>query len=180
MTSSRATGPAATFDTIITAIGYRYNRSLLVDRIVGDERAHARARSGTTPRAPTSAQPVPGFPNMFILLGPNSIGINSVIFSLEAQIAYVMDALRDDGARRRRRLEVRPEALDGFVDEVRSPQRAAASGPTAAARPTTSTTTAATSRIYPGFAAEFRRRTRRFDPAPYTLSRTADREPVSG
>ena len=41
---------------------------------------------------------VPGFPNLFILLGPNTgLGHNSMVYMIESQIAYVMDALRDDG-----------------------------------------------------------------------------------
>src|SRR3954451_19968028 len=43
---------------------------------------------------------VAGFPNLFILLGPNTgLGHSSMVYMIESQIAYVMDALRE--ARRR-------------------------------------------------------------------------------
>jgi cation diffusion facilitator CzcD-associated flavoprotein CzcO len=76
-------------DTIITAIGYRYNRSLLVDRMSG---VGGRSLGDVWNQSPCAylASAVPGFPNMFILLGPNAIGINSVIFTLESQIQHVM------------------------------------------------------------------------------------------
>jgi hypothetical protein len=54
---------------------------------------------------------MPGFPNLFLLLGPNTgLGHSSMVYMIESQIAYVLDALRrcatraDDrrGARRRR------------------------------------------------------------------------------
>ena len=38
---------------------------------------------------------VAGFPNLFMLVGPNTgLGHNSIVFIIESQIAYVMDALR--------------------------------------------------------------------------------------
>ncbi|MEA2123240.1 MAG: hypothetical protein QOI80_22 [Solirubrobacteraceae bacterium] len=156
-------------DTIISAIGYRYSRSLLVDRLTG---AHGRTLGDVWNRSPRAylGSAVPGFPNMFILLGPNAIGINSVIFSLEAQIAYVLDALRTMDREGVRRFELRPEALEGYVEEV--DRRSAGSvwtdgGCTAYYLDETGRNFA----IYPGFAAGFRRRTRRFDPAPYETAR---------
>ncbi len=45
---------------------------------------------------------VPGFPNFFIMLGPNTgLGHNSMIYMIESQIAYVMDALRELREQRR-------------------------------------------------------------------------------
>jgi cation diffusion facilitator CzcD-associated flavoprotein CzcO len=77
-------GERRSFDTIITAIGYRYSRSLLVHRLTGVGGRTLGDVWDQSPRAYLGTT-VPGFPNLFILLGPNSIGINSVIFSLEAQ-----------------------------------------------------------------------------------------------
>ena len=110
---------------------------------------------------------------MFILLGPNSIGINSVIFSLESQIAYVMSALKQDGApERTRRVEVTQQALDAFVEDV----DARSEGSVWTAGGCQAYYVDDTGRnfgLYPGFAASFRRRTRRFDPEPYTLEEAA-------
>jgi cation diffusion facilitator CzcD-associated flavoprotein CzcO len=156
-------------DTLITAIGYRYNRSLLVDRVVGTGERSLGEVWDESPRAYLGTT-VPGFPNFFILLGPNSIGINSVIFSLEAQIAYVMDALRTmerDGAAR---IEVRAAALDDFVEECER----RSDGSVWTAGGCKAYYVDANGRnfgIYPGFASEYRWRTRKFDPAPYELSR---------
>ncbi|WP_369815948.1 flavin-containing monooxygenase [Mycobacterium sp. 852013-51886_SCH5428379] len=62
---------------------------------------------------------VPGFPNFFMLYGPNTnVGSNSVIFMLEAQAHYVVRALRRMRRRRRTYIAVRPEAMAAFIDKV--------------------------------------------------------------
>ena len=62
-----------------------------------------------TPRAHLGAT-VAGFPNLFILLGPNTgLGHSSMVYMIESQIAYVIDALRAMRARGADVVEVRPE-----------------------------------------------------------------------
>jgi len=158
-------------DTIITAIGYRYNRSLLVQRVAG---AGGRTLGEVWNRSPRAylGTTVPGFPNMFILLGPNSIGINSVLFSVESQIAYITDALRTMDKRGVRRLELRPQALEDYVTECDG--RSAGSVWTeGGCKAYYTDDNGRNFAIYPGFASEYRRRTRRFDTAPYALESAA-------
>jgi cyclohexanone monooxygenase len=51
---------------------------------------------------------VRGFPNMFMMMGPNTgLGHNSVIHVIESQARYVMDALRTIERRRLKSVEVR-------------------------------------------------------------------------
>jgi hypothetical protein len=53
---------------------------------------------------------VPGFPNMFVLYGPNTnTSGGSIIFYLETQAAYVRQALREVIARDAAAIDVRPE-----------------------------------------------------------------------
>lgn len=62
---------------------------------------------------------VAGFPNFFMLYGPNTnVGSNSVIFVLEAQARYVVRALRHLRRRRRSYVAVRAEAMAEFVAKV--------------------------------------------------------------
>ena len=44
-----------------------------------------------------------GYPNLFLLYGPNTNGVNSIIFMHEAQANYVMSALRTMRRRAHRR-----------------------------------------------------------------------------
>jgi cation diffusion facilitator CzcD-associated flavoprotein CzcO len=163
-----ADGTRHELDTIITATGYRYNRSLLVQRVTGTGGRNLGEVWDRSPRAYLGTT-VPAFPNMFILLGPNAIGINSVIFTLESQIQYVISALETMERLAVRRVEVRPEELARYVDEVDRRSKGSVwtdGGCTAYYLDPNGRNYA----LYPGFAAEFRRRTRRFDPKPYRLA----------
>ena len=62
---------------------------------------------------------VPGFPNFFMLYGPNTnVGSNSVIFMLEAQARYIVRALKHMRRKGTTYLAVRPAALAEFVTKV--------------------------------------------------------------
>jgi cation diffusion facilitator CzcD-associated flavoprotein CzcO len=62
---------------------------------------------------------VNGFPNMFILLGPNTgLGHSSMVYMAESQIAYVMDALRAMDERGAEAVEVREQAIDSYNDQL--------------------------------------------------------------
>jgi cation diffusion facilitator CzcD-associated flavoprotein CzcO len=64
---------------------------------------------------------VSGFPNFFMLLGPNTgLGHNSVVLMIEAQVEYVVDCLRLMRERRARSLDLKPERLRAFVEEIRT------------------------------------------------------------
>lgn len=165
------TGERREFDTIISASGYAYARSSAVERISGVDGSSLGALWDGSPRAYLGTT-VPNFPNFFILLGPNSVAINSVIFSLEAQIAYVMDALKTMDRTGAERLEVKPAEFESFIAEM--DERSAGSVWTDGGCNAYYTDDEGRNfAIYPGFAAGYRRRTRRFDPAAYQLERAA-------
>ena len=113
---------------------------------------------------------VAGFPNMFFLVGPNTgLGHNSMVFMIEAQITYVLDALRTMRAQGAGRLEVRPEAQRAYNEAIQRKLEGTVWNTGGCAswyldengRNTT---------LWPDFTWRFWRRTRRFDPAPYVLA----------
>lgn len=64
---------------------------------------------------------VPGFPNMFLLYGPNTNGgTGSVIYTIEAGIDHAIAALRELDRTEARRIEVRREAAERFDRELRA------------------------------------------------------------
>jgi cation diffusion facilitator CzcD-associated flavoprotein CzcO len=76
------------------------------------EASGAQAHRGTT---------VAGFPNLFLLLGPNTaLGHSSVVFMIEAQIAYVLDALRALERHQAQSVEVRHRAQEAYNAELQS------------------------------------------------------------
>jgi cation diffusion facilitator CzcD-associated flavoprotein CzcO len=64
---------------------------------------------------------VPGFPNLFLLYGPNTNGgTGSVIYTIEAGMGHVIAALDELGRADARAIEVRPEAAEAFDRELRA------------------------------------------------------------
>ena len=62
---------------------------------------------------------VPGFPNFFMLYGPNTnVGSNSVIFVLEAQARYVVRALKHLRRKRKSYVAVRPGTMAAFLADI--------------------------------------------------------------
>jgi cation diffusion facilitator CzcD-associated flavoprotein CzcO len=62
---------------------------------------------------------VAGFPNMFMMLGPNTgLGHSSMVYMAESQIAYVLDALRQMDERGAHAAEVRGDAVESYNDQV--------------------------------------------------------------
>ncbi len=102
-------------DVIVYGTGFHVMDIPLAHRLTGRDgrtlseewaKTGAEAHRGTT---------VAGFPNLFLLLGPNTaLGHSSVVFMIEAQIAYVMKALQALESYGARALEVRREAQDAY------------------------------------------------------------------
>ena len=62
---------------------------------------------------------VAGFPNFFMLYGPNTnLGHNSIIFMIECQAAYVTACIRQLVVRRLRWLDVKPAAMKRFNEQL--------------------------------------------------------------
>jgi len=62
---------------------------------------------------------VAGFPNLFLLYGPNTnLGHNSIIFMIECQVGYVMQCIRELFARDLDWLDVRPDAQARYNAEL--------------------------------------------------------------
>src|ERR671920_965003 len=83
---------------------------------------YVRGRGGRTldehwqgsPRAHLGAT-VPGFPNLFMLLGPNTgLGHSSMVYMIESQVAHVMGALKELRRRGAETLEVKAETVRDF------------------------------------------------------------------
>jgi cation diffusion facilitator CzcD-associated flavoprotein CzcO len=108
-------------DVIIYGTGFKVHDPLRPLNIVGrdgvnladlwDERG-LEAYLGTT---------VAGFPNMFLLVGPNTgLGHNSIVYMIESQVHYVMEALRTMRARDVSWVDVRPEVQAEFNDRLQA------------------------------------------------------------
>lgn len=107
---------------------------------------------------------VPGFPNMFLVYGPNTnTGNTSVVYFHEAQARWIAQAVRHLD-QSQRPMEVRPEVAAAYDEELQS--RLAGSVWTSCQ----SWYRTASGRVvtnWPGMAAEYRRRTATLRPADF-------------
>lgn len=67
---------------------------------------------------------VHGYPNLFLLMGPNTgLGHNSMVYMIESQITYLIDALTKMRRKRIAALEVREHLQEQFCDKVQNQSR---------------------------------------------------------
>jgi cation diffusion facilitator CzcD-associated flavoprotein CzcO len=172
------TGDAIDVDVIVYCTGFQIEAPL--------GRLTVRGRGGTTMREAWGDRPIawmgvamPGFPNSFLLVGPNSgLGHNSIIFMIESQLNHVIPAIQRIVQGDVAEVDLRPEALQRFQDEVdrRSQHTVWASGCDSWYLGEDGVNYT----LWPGSTAEYRVRMARFDPRPYRITKRSDlpaREP---
>jgi cation diffusion facilitator CzcD-associated flavoprotein CzcO len=156
-------------DVIIFGTGFEVTDPPIKDVVKGrDGRTLAdawadglEAHNGTT---------IAGFPNFFLMTGPNTgLGHTSMILMIEAQLTYIVDALRQLERRGARTVEVKPEVQAAYNDALQrrlSKTIWALGGckswyldPRDGRNPT----------LWPGSTLEFRRRLSRFDPSSHVI-----------
>jgi cation diffusion facilitator CzcD-associated flavoprotein CzcO len=113
-----ASGTVHQVDTIICGTGFHVTDQT-ASRVI-------RGRGGQSLEATWQGSPkaylgtaVTGFPNLFLLLGPNSgLGQNSVVFMIEAQLEHILRGLRHMDRRGLATVEPTAAAQASFVSEV--------------------------------------------------------------
>ena len=110
-----ADGRTHEIDVLILATGFRVTDPILAPTIIGrNERSLADAWQGS-PKAYLGTT-VAGFPNLFLLAGPNTgLGHSSVVLMAEAQIEHVLDVLALAESRGAGAIEPRADAQARFV-----------------------------------------------------------------
>jgi cation diffusion facilitator CzcD-associated flavoprotein CzcO len=63
---------------------------------------------------------IAGYPNFFTLYGPNTNGVNSILYIHEAQTTFIRHVLDVMGGRGARTIEVRSEAQRRYNDEIQA------------------------------------------------------------
>lgn len=117
----------------------------------------AEAYKGTT---------VAGFPNLFILMGPNTgLGHNSMVYMIESQIRYVMGALEAMKQNNWQALDVRTNEQQVYNQELQG--RLENTVWQTGCRSWYLNENGRNTTLWPGYTWRFRQRTRRFDPSAY-------------
>jgi cation diffusion facilitator CzcD-associated flavoprotein CzcO len=164
-----STGELRQVDTIIFATGFHVTDIRIADLVTGRSGRTLTEEWHGSPRAYRGTT-VPGFPNLFFLVGPNTgLGHNSIIFMIEAQLAYVMDALEHMRARNASRLDVRPEAERAYNAHIQA-KLARSVWNTGGCSSWYLDRNGRNATIWPDFTFRFWGQMRRFDPQAYELA----------
>ena len=165
-----ADGVERPIDVLIFGTGFRATEPLIGIRVVGRDgveiheawRDRMSAYLGIT---------VTGFPNLFLLLGPNTgLGHNSVVLMIEAQVRYIMSCLKLMKRRKRHVLEVRPEAQKQFVADIYRRLEGTVWQSGGCHSWYQDQLTGENTTLWPGSVVAYTRRTRAVSPADYELT----------
>lgn len=106
-------------DVLIYGTGFRVTEQFIGMRLFGRNglEIHDAWRNGLSAYLGVT---VSGFPNFFMLLGPNTgLGHNSVVLMIEAQVRYVINCLKLMRKRHISAMEVRAESQKHFTANLR-------------------------------------------------------------
>jgi cation diffusion facilitator CzcD-associated flavoprotein CzcO len=167
-----ADGTVREFDTIILATGFSPTDPPIARRLRGADGRTLSERWQGSPQAYLGTT-VAGFPNLFMLYGPNlNLGHSSIVYMLESQIGYAMEALRAMDGRRAETLEVKPDVQDAWNDYLQ--QRLAGTvWDTGGCSSWYLDKNGRDSVMWPDFTFRFRRRMSEFDAGEYRLEQAA-------
>ncbi|MGC4960263.1 flavin-containing monooxygenase [Gordonia sp. DT218] len=162
-------------DVLVMATGFEATRPPAATRIRGrgDRVLADHWSDGMVSYASTT---VSGFPNMFVLDGPNAaLGHNSAIFMIETQLDYVVGAMDFLAHNESRSLEVSAQAEAEYTREI-DERSAATVWLTGCESWYVDPRSGRLTLLWPGTAVSFRERNGTFDPQPYLIeTRTHDR-----
>lgn len=115
-----ASGEHIELDLIVYSTGYDATDGVISYPVTGKDGKKLQEVWSEFPRAYLGTT-VPGFPNLFIVTGPNTgIGHTSAIFVIEAQMNYIMKSLDQLKKQGKQSIEVKPEAEASYTDMIHS------------------------------------------------------------
>jgi cation diffusion facilitator CzcD-associated flavoprotein CzcO len=169
-------GSAREVDVVIFGTGFHVTDGPAARRIHGRDGqslAEAWAADGMQALRGTT---VAGFPNLFLVIGPNTgLGHSSMIFIIESQTAYIVDALSRMQSSGLAAIEPRRSAQQRWNDGIQRRMRRTvwATGCTSWYQDAGGRVTA----LWPASTWRFRRQTRRVEPREYRLLRPTGTPP---
>ena len=158
-------GRERTVDCIIYGTGFRAQepipRGMVFGRggqdLLAAWEGGALAYKGTT---------IAGFPNFFTLMGPNTgLGHSSMVYMIESQIQYILDALKKMKKNRWQSVEVKEEAYRSYNEGIQ--EKLGDSVWQTGCKSWYVNENGKNTTLWPGFTWQFRKQTRRFDAESY-------------
>ena len=116
-----ADGTERPADTIVFGTGFEVSGNLTRMKIVGRDGVELAEQWDRDGMGAHLGITVTGFPNLFLLTGPNTgLGHHSMVFMIEQQVAYVVQALRALDRRAADWIDVLERRQRRFVDRVQA------------------------------------------------------------
>ncbi|HEV7854926.1 MAG TPA: NAD(P)/FAD-dependent oxidoreductase [Mycobacterium sp.] len=167
-------GTAREVDALIVATGFHVTDSPMFDVVCGsDGRSLSQTFADKGMRA-FKGTTIAGFPNMFVLVGPNvGLGHTSMVYMIESQIHYVVDALTTMKRRGIARVDVRRDVQDAYNDELQR-KLGGSVWMTGGCASWYLDAHGNNTTLWPDFTFRFRRQTKRFDIDAYETAPVAD------
>ncbi len=111
-------------DVLVVATGFFATELPIAARVSGREGRTLAETWDEGGMAAYKGTTVPGFPNLFMLVGPNTgLGHSSMVFMIESQVAYLRDALRTMDAHRYGAIEPKPAAARAWNRDLQRRMR---------------------------------------------------------
>jgi cation diffusion facilitator CzcD-associated flavoprotein CzcO len=117
-TAIAASGNSYELDALVLATGFNSTRPSIAGHIRG-RRSRLLSDEWSNGMAAHASTTVHGFPNMYVLDGPNAaLGHNSAIYMIETQVSYVLSALDHLATSGADALDVTAEAVRSYMRDI--------------------------------------------------------------
>ena len=158
-------------DAIVFGTGFDVHEYVGELTCIGRDGQDLRALWAQTGAEALHGITVSGFPNLFLLVGPNTgLGHNSILFMIECQVRYAMEAIRHVLQQDLLWIDVQPEVQTMHNDALQA-RLAQTVWQTGGCRSWYQNAAGKNTTLYPGFTFEYRRDTAHFTPSDYDRGR---------
>jgi len=146
-------------DAIVCATGFNVKHVLTSTKILGMDGRSLNEAWANEPEAYRGVT-VAGFPNLFLLLGPNTgQGHTSAILAIEAQVGYTLQCIQELSKRGKKFLAVKPDVMISYNQALQKTLRSSVWA--AGCRSWYKTESGKIIGIYPGFSFQYMRELRK-------------------
>ncbi len=164
-----ASGEEREVDAIVFGTGFDVEHASTAIKVIG----RAGKRMFADSREAYKGCAVTGFPNYFMIAGPNTgLGHNSMIYMIESGVRYVLGAVRDILDLNLHSVEVRADVQEAFNADLR--KRMKGTVWSSGCKSWYLDEEGKNYTLWPGFTFSYRRITRRFDIENYVVREAAD------
>ena len=160
-------------DAIILGTGFRINDFIPRGMIIG---RNAVDIVETWQQGPQAYKGIctSGFPNLFFLMGPNTgLGHSSMVYMIESQIRYTMDALTQMKNHGWRSIDVKPDAQQLYNRSVQGELGHSVWNAGGCSSWYLHPVSGRNTTLWPGFTFSYRQQTRHFDAIAYRIDSSA-------